>query len=244
MKLRIFHDSRRGSRKINQDRIAHCASGDALLMLVADGLGGHRHGEVAAEVAAQYVTEAFKHKARPALADAPKFLQNALEGAHFAILRHAADAGLAEVPRTTCVACVVQHETACWAHVGDSRLYHLRQGRIIAQTRDHSRVQQLIDAGRVREEAYGAHPDRHLIYRCLGSAAPPQVEVSVAAELAPGDILLLCSDGLWSPLSARIIGGALQAGDIARNLPALLDEAERRAGGACDNLSVVALAWE
>jgi len=244
MQFSIFQESRRGARKSNQDRIAYCYSKDALLLLVADGMGGHLHGEVAAEVAMQFITEAFRREAKPALRDARLFLRRAITGAHRAIIEHAAGAGLAETPRTTCVACVVQDDIACWAHAGDSRLYHIRNGRIAAQTKDHSRVQQLIDQGRIREEAFGAHPERNRIFNCLGSNAPPQVDLSVMTGLEAGDTLMLCSDGLWGPLSGKIICGTLQMSDIMRAVPELLDEAERRAGRECDNLSVIAVTWE
>jgi serine/threonine protein phosphatase PrpC len=244
MQFSIFQESRRGARRSNQDRIAYCYSKEALLMLVADGMGGHLHGEVAAQLAMQFITDAFRREANPALPDPAMFLLRAITGAHHAICHHAAAAGLAETPRTTCVAGIVQDSTACWAHAGDSRLYHVRSGRILAQTRDHSRVQLLIDQGRIREEAFGAHPERNQIYNCLGSTAPPRVDVSAPARLDAGDTLLLCSDGLWGPLSGKIIGGALQANDIMRAVPELLDEAERRSGRECDNLSAIAVSWE
>jgi serine/threonine protein phosphatase PrpC len=244
MQFSNFQESRRGARRSNQDRIAYCYSKEALLMLVADGMGGHLHGEIAAQIAMQFITDAFRREANPALPDPASFLSRAITGAHHAILEHAIDAGLAETPRTTCVAGIVQGNTACWAHAGDSRLYHVRGGRILAQTRDHSHVQQLIDQGRIREEAFAAHPERNQIYNCLGSVAPPRVEVSASTRLDPGDTLMLCSDGLWGPLSGKKICGALQANDIMRAVPELLDEAERRAGHECDNLSVIAVTWE
>jgi len=244
MQFSIYQESRRGARGSNQDRIAYCYSRDALLMLVADGVGGHLHGEVAAQIAMQFITESFRREAKPALADPALFLRRAITGAHHAIIEHAAAARLAAVPRTTCVACVVQDDSACWAHAGDSRLYHIRDGRILAQTKDHSRVQQLIDQGRIREEAIAAHPERNRIFNCLGSRLTPQVDLSEKTRLQAGDTLILCSDGLWGPLSGTIISSALQKSGIMQAVPELLDEAERRAGSECDNLSVLGLTWE
>lgn len=244
MQFSIYQESRRGARRSNQDRIAYCYSNDALLMLVADGMGGHLHGEVAAQIAVQFITRAFRREATPALSNPVLFLHRAINGAHDAIIGHAAEGGLAEAPRTTCVACVVQAGTACWAHAGDSRLYHIRDGTILAQTKDHSRVQQLIDQGRIREEAFAAHPERNRIFNCLGSARPPQVDLSGAVPLHAGDILMLCSDGLWGPLSSKIISSAALKSGIMQAIPDLLDEAERRAGRECDNLSVIAVNWE
>jgi len=244
MQFSIFQESRRGARKSNQDRVAYCYSRSALLMLVADGMGGHLHGELAAEIAAQFITREFQREASPRLRDPAGFLRRALTGAHGAIVQRAAEDALAEVPRTTCVACVVQDGSAHWAHAGDSRLYHLREGRVLAQTRDHSLVQQLIDSGRMRAEAAPAHPERNRIYNCLGSARPPKVDLSEATPLLAGDVLLLCTDGLWGPLSAKLIGGAVQKAGIMQSVPELLDQAERRAGRECDNLSVIAMNWE
>jgi len=244
MQFSIYQESRRGARKSNQDRIAYCYSRGALLMLVADGMGGHLHGETAAQIAVQFITQAFRRDAKPRLPDPRLFLRQTITGAHHAIIRNADDAGLPEAPRTTCVACVVQDNAACWAHAGDSRLYHIRDGRVLGQTKDHSLVQQLVDRGRIREEAVAAHPARNRIFNCLGSQRPPQVDLSHAARLNAGDTLLLCSDGLWNPLSTKRISSAMLAMDIMQAVPELLDEAERRAGRECDNLSAIAMTWE
>jgi len=244
MQFSVYQESRRGSRKSNQDRIGYCNSRDAALMLVADGMGGHRHGEVAAQIALECITEAFRREANPRLGDPAAFLRQTLIAAHQAIVQHARDRGLEEAPRTTCVACVVQDHAACWAHAGDSRLYHIRNGRVVTQTRDHSLVQQLIDSGRIRAESIAAHPDRNRIYSCLGSQQLPRLDFSLVTALDAGDTLMLCSDGLWNPLSPKIIGSAVRNSGIMRAVPELLDEAERRAGRASDNLSVIALTWE
>lgn len=244
MKFSIYQESRRGARQYNQDRIGYCYSRDALLLVVADGMGGHAHGEIAAEIAVQHFTESFRREANPALSDPLEFLGRTMTGAHHAIAAGAIDRGLAQSPLTTCVACVVQDNAACWAHAGDSRLYHIRSGRILAQTKDHSHVQRLIDQGRMREQAFAAHPARNQIYNCLGSPDPPQLDLSGKTRLHAGDTLILCSDGLWSPLSGRIIGSAVQKSGIMKAMPQLLDQAEQRAGSQCDNLSVIAVAWE
>ena len=253
MKFTIFQETRTGARKSNQDRLGYTYSREALLLIVADGMGGHLHGEVAAQIAVQYVTEAFQREARPKIEDPFLFLLKGITSAHHAILDYAGAKDLQETPRTTCVACLVQDSVAYWAHVGDSRLYHLRQGRVQAVTKDHSRVQMLVDQGRIREESVAAHPDRNKIYNCLGSESAPQVDLSRKTVLEQGDTLLLCSDGLWGPLSAALISAALlnkgQPGsqlsqdELARAVSGLMDQAELRAGRECDNVSVVAMNW-
>jgi len=243
MKFSIYQESRKGARRNNQDRTGYSYSREALLMVVADGMGGHLHGEVASHIAVQFLTEAFQREVQGKLADPFMFLLQNIGDAHHAIVDYAEARGLLETPRTTCVACVVQDSVAYWAHVGDSRLYHVRDGRICAQTKDHSQVQLLVDQGRIREEAIAVHPERNKIFNCLGAITPPQVELSRKTVLQPGDILLLCTDGLWGPLSGRVIGAALAADDIMRAVPELLDTAELRAGRRCDNLSTVAMCW-
>jgi serine/threonine protein phosphatase PrpC len=243
MKFSIFQESREGARKSNQDRVGYCYSRDALLMVVADGMGGHLHGEVAAHLVLQYLVEAFQREARPRLPDAVAFLPRTIIDAHQALVDYAAGKQLKETPRTTCVACIVQNGVAHWAHVGDSRLYHVRDGGVYTRTRDHSRVQTLIDAGRLSEEGAARHPERNKIFNCLGSDATPNVELSGHMPLRSGDTLLLCTDGLWGPLSNESITAALSQSDILTAMPALLDQAERRAGNQCDNLSAVAMTW-
>ena len=105
-------------------------------------------------------------------------------------------------------------------------------------------MQQLVDRGRVHEEAVATHPQRNRIFNCLGSVRPPRVDLSEATPLDAGDTLILCSDGLWGPLSGKIISGAVLKMGIMQAVPDLLDEAERRAGRECDNLSAVAMTWE
>ena len=243
MRFSIFQESRKGGRPANEDRTSYAYTRDSLLMVVADGMGGHLHGEVASQIAAQLLTEAFKRDAKPKLADPFGFLQKSISDAHFALGDYANARGLTESPRTTCVACVVQDSTAFWAHVGDSRLYHIREGRIQARTRDHSRVQMLVDQGRVREEAVAAHPERNKIFNCIGSTALPQVELSRPTVLREDDVLILCTDGLWGPLTEKLITAALLKSDLMKAIPELLDLAEMRAGADSDNLSVVAMSW-
>lgn len=243
MRYSIFHTSRIGARRTNQDRLGYWRTSAALLMVVADGMGGHLHGELAAELAVEHCAGAFRRSARPRLADPGAFLLHVLAGGHAAIVRRAAELGLAETPRTTAVACVVQDGTAYWSHVGDSRLYLVREGRLLARTRDHTPVQRLIDAGRIREEAVPSHPDRNKLLQCLGGDPPPKLEPANSASLTKNDIVLLCSDGLWGPLTPSQLLTGLLARDLERAVHGLVELAETRSGPECDNVSVLALSW-
>lgn len=243
MKFTIYQDSRIGRRQSNQDRLAYCYSRDALLMVVADGMGGHLHGEVAAQIAVQYIVQAFQRDAQPTLPDPLLFLSRTLTNAHHAILDYAFDKSLAEAPRTTVVACLIQDGMGYWAHAGDSRLYLLRQGRVQFRSRDHSRVQLMVEQGSLSPEAAAHHPDRNRIYSCLGGTHPPQIEYSRPTPLHHGDVVVLCTDGAWGPMQDPEIATALCVPDIMAAVPPLLDEAERRNAHSCDNLSLIALHW-
>ncbi|MBI2307152.1 MAG: serine/threonine-protein phosphatase [Rhodocyclales bacterium] len=244
MKFTIYQESRQGKRSNNEDRIAYCYSRDALLMVVADGMGGHYYGEIASQIAAQTLTEAFQHDAKPALTDPFLFLQRGMTNAHHAILDFAVDHGLRDSPRTTCVACVIQDNVAYWAHAGDSRLYLMRDGRLAAQTRDHSRVRALFEQGVITEAQMANHPERNKVYSCLGGPQPPEIEFSRKTPLEAGDVILLSTDGFWGPLPPELVATSLRQANLLQAIPALMNQAEDRGGPYCDNLSVVAARWE
>ena len=243
MNCTLAFETRIGARTMNQDRVGHWRTERSLLMVVADGLGGHLRGEVAAQVSVEHFGAAFEREARPALADPQEFLSRVLTSAHVAILREAYSQGLPDVPRTVIVACVVQDGYAYWAHIGDCRLYLVRQGRIIVQTRDHTVVQHLLDSGRIREEAALTHPDRNRILQCLGGYQAPRPDPIVKARLVRGDVLLLCSDGLWGPLTQRQLLQTLAMRPLEEALGELAGLAEQRSGPQCDNVSVLAMSW-
>ena len=163
MRFTIYQESRQGGRANNEDRTSCCYSRDALLMVIADGMGGHHHGEIAAQIAVQTLADGFQREAKPLLADPFRFLQKAMTNAHHAILDYSTRHRMSEAPRTTCVACVVQDSVAYWAHAGDSRLFLMRNGRLIAQTKDHSRVRLLLEEGLITEAQAAVHPDRNKI---------------------------------------------------------------------------------
>ena len=243
MKYALAQETRIGTRRINQDRIGHWASTDCVLITVADGLGGHPHGEVAAELAVALLGAAFVREAQPRIPDPGSFLNRAIAAGHAAILREAAKRGLVDTPRTVLVACIVQDGQAYWTHVGDSRLYLIRDGRIVHRTRDHTVVQELVDTGRIREEASTTHPERNRLLQCLGGYTAPQPAPLGREPLLEHDIVLLCSDGLWGPLTQRQMLHSLMSRSLETAIPELAELAQQRAGPDCDNISVLAIRW-
>ena len=244
MKFTIYQESRPGKRPNNEDRLAHCYSRDALLVVVADGMGGHYYGEVAAQIAVQSVTEAFQREANPKIHDPFSFINRTMINAHCAILDFANTHKLLDSPRTTCVACLIQDSIAYWAHAGDSRLYVIRGGRVLTRTRDHSRVQLLIDQGMISPAQASSHPDRNKVYSCLGGRQDPDIELSRKTPLESGDVVALCTDGLWGLYPDDLLAAALKDENLMKAIPELMERADGRGGQNADNLSIVAVRWE
>ncbi len=244
MKYALAQERRRGMRASNQDYVGHDATDQALLLIVADGMGGYYGGELAAEIAVGSLLHSFGSEAQPKLVDPADFLERAMLRAHDAIRSYARDHNMPEAPRTVLVACVVQDSHAWWNHVGDARFYLLRAGRVEAQTRDHTAVQALVDAGEISlEQAYN-HPESTRMLQSLGAPTTPVPGPGASAALQADDLLLLCSDGFWGPLRTGQLLRGLEGPSLRQSILELSDLAERRAGAHADNLTVLAIRWQ
>jgi len=243
MKFTIFQNSRQGPRQYNQDRLAYSYSKDALLLVVADGMGGHRHGEIAAQLAVTTMTDAFQRLAVPMLSSPAKFLIDHMQQIHDMIDQLAQERELVESPRTTIVAAVVQRGVLYCAHVGDSRLYHFRDGHLLYRTEDHSIVQSLYSKGIINKDDMSTHPYRHKVYSCLGGDVPPKIDLSDRHELAEGDTILLCTDGVWGAVADEQIKRILNSPSITDGVTTLLDQAENASQEQGDNMSAIGLQW-
>lgn len=240
MKFSIHQCSHQGGRKYNQDRVAYAHTDHALLLVLADGMGGHLHGEVAAEIAIQTFMDAFTQAAQPRVPEPTEFLREVMRRGHDAIMKYAYEQRLAGSPGTTCVVALIQDGKVCWAHAGDSRLYWLRGDKVVAVTRDHSMVQQWAEWGIISKEEMRTHPDRNKITNCLGGVEDMFfVESSKLGEVQSGDVLLLCSDGLWGPLLESELTFAFATVPLPNALNALSKESLRREGGNADNTTAV-----
>ena len=244
MRFSVYQESHIGARQSNQDRMGYCFTRDALLLLLADGMGGHIQGEAAATIALQTIAARFQQEAKDHLKNPEDFLGDSMLAAHREIHRYRALNNLPETPRTTLVAYVIQNGQAVWAHCGDSRLYWMRNGQLLARTRDHSKLEMLIAQGKASASDNATHPDRNRIFNCLGAPADPLIDVSRRGELVPGDVLMLCSDGLWSALPEAELVRALTDNTVMRAVPELVRSAARRAGRKSDNVTALAVTWE
>ena len=234
-----------GNREENQDRVAVAIDDDAAFLAVVDGMGGHADGARAAEVAIRTMVAEFWEASRP-LFDPDGFLHLTIGRAHDAVV--ALGNGLPpEIrPRATCAVCIVQGASAYWAHIGDSRIYLLRGGQVAERTRDHSHVELLLRAGRITERQAQDHPMRNYVECCIGGdPALPEMSLGGRRTLRSGDVLLLCSDGLWSGLKDDQLATLGQDGGrtLRDRLGDLGARAVHNTAPFADNTTAAALRW-
>jgi serine/threonine protein phosphatase PrpC len=243
MKYQIGKTSRLGNRVVNEDRIGVAESRDAVLLVLADGMGGYRGGQIASKALVNRMLRQFHRSKLPT--DNPQgYLKELITDAHLAIIRAGAEQYPPIEPRTTCVVCLIQQGHATWAHVGDSRLYLYRTGQTITHTIDHSKIEDMRRKGKLSEEEMANHPQRHLVTRCVGyQKHPPIPTISEPVELQKYDMLLLCSDGLWGPLDDKVLAENLSQYPLVKAVDRLAYQAEFRSYPESDNISVVALRW-
>lgn len=242
MKFSVFQISRRGGREKNEDRMGYCYTKASGLFLLADGMGGHPEGEVAAQMTLQVISALYQKEASPEIEDVKGFLQRAILAAHRQILRYATENHLMDTPRTTLVAAIVQGGVAYWAHCGDSRLYFVRQGELLARTRDHSYMEQ-----READKALSNAPavfNRNVLYTCLGSPTKPVFDITGPVPLMQGDRIMLCSDGLWGTVDDATIVYHLAHKPVAESAPDLVEQALANGGSHCDNVTLITMEWE
>lgn len=242
MQFELAEISLIGAREENQDRMATAIDGSAAMIAVFDGMGGHSDGARAAELARQVALTRFAATPHPLL-DPLAFLHITLGAAHAGMVAMGAQLPLEHRPRATGALCVVQDDTAWWVHVGDSRIYHLRDGAVLSRTRDHSHVELLVQEGLISAQQAQSHPMRNFVESCLGGDAMlPEMLVGRGVRVRPGDTMLICSDGFWSNLLDEDIAASIYSGvPLGTALQAISEFAVRRAGPAADNATVTAL---
>jgi len=211
---------------------------DTHLVIVADGMGGHRDGALAARTV---IDTARLHQDTDVHADPRAFLNSLCLNSHQAINDLNDDDERS--PGSTCILLYVNGPEAYWAHVGDSRLYHFRNGGLLSRTQDHSMAQLMVEQGRLREEEIAGNALQNQLYMRLGGAKTPQPDFG-AAEIEDGDILLLCSDGFWAHITPDEVLSTLAdlppEEDGAAHLVAI---ARERGGRDGDNISLALTRW-
>lgn len=241
MEYEIGQANRLGNRDVNQDRFAAVETGEGVLLVLADGMGGHAHGETAAQTLVDTARRVYLELPRP-LKDPQQFFYHVIHLTHDAMLDLGMREGLSVAPGTTGVLCLIENGHLHWAHVGDSRMYLFRDGLPIFRTRDHSYVEQLYERGAISREERESHPKRNHVTQCIGCLAhEPLIEYGRGKQLQQGDVVLLCTDGLWGALDDAQIGELLHRSRLEQAVDAMTEHAERASYPHSDNISVIAL---
>jgi PPM family protein phosphatase len=227
-----------GDRSEQQDRLAifpHPSRPGCMLAVLADGMGGHSGGAMAAEQVILKARQNFSNYA-PSSESPTDFLRGVIDDAHVIIklTRFTSE----QDPHSTAVVFMLRPGHADWAHCGDSRLYHFRNGSLVARTPDHSLVEELLRSGRITEEQAETHPQRNLLLSCLGAERDPRIDTGGTPALQAGDAFIICSDGLWAYFPDEELGKILQEQDARTAARTLIDAARTRAQGMGDNISL------
>lgn len=228
-------------RKANEDSGRYVRPNDAetqsrkgTLTIVADGMGGHSSGEVASQMAVELISRNYYSDNER---DAPGALRKSVESANTEIFITSMANRKFFGMGTTIIALVLLNDRAFAAHVGDSRLYRLRERKLELLTVDHSQVMEMVKQGIISLEEARNHDDKNVILRAVGTQPVVEVEMSDVFAVKPNDQFLLCSDGLCDMLEDEEIRRIwLDAKDVAAACEQMIEEAKRRGGN--DNITV------
>jgi serine/threonine protein phosphatase PrpC len=229
-----------GGRSEQQDCLEMLSlnSGDTHLVVVADGMGGHRDGALAARTVIETARRRFN--AGP-ISDPRTFLQELCHESHQGISNLGRDEPRS--PGSTCVVLYLNGPEAYWAHVGDSRLYHFRKGQLLNRTQDHSVAQLMVAQGRLTETDAATSALQNQLYMRLGGNEPPEPDFG-ASEVDADDMFMLCSDGFWSHVEPQEVVASLDEYPIDNEGAGhLVDMARERGGSTGDNISLVLVRW-
>jgi len=233
--------SQTGAREENQDAADHFETERLSGWALADGLGGHRGGGLAASLA----TDVLLRTCREYDQVAPATLRAATDAAQNTLQERQRQHFEYSQMRTTAVLLLAdaESETALWSHVGDSRLYHFREGAVAAQTTDHSAAQAMVDAGDLAPDAVRYHESRHRLTRALGDSGRSKPDIAESrVPLRSGDAFLLCSDGFWEGLTeTEMIAELENTSGPDEWLDAMQGRIEEANGDPHDNYTAVAM---
>jgi serine/threonine protein phosphatase PrpC len=228
-----------GDRAEQQDRLAlfkHPSRKGTLLAVLADGMGGYAGGAVAAEQVLHMAKNNFDGFA-PTAESVQEMLAAGINDAHsgIRITRYTSE----QDPHSTACLFMLQPGRADWAHCGDSRIYHFRDGQLLARSDDHSFVADLVRSGLLTPQQAETHPKRNILLSCLGDNEAPKIAFGAAEPLQAGDCFVLCSDGLWGYFPDAELGDALASFPPRRAAEVLIERARQRGNGRGDNISLI-----
>lgn len=232
-----------GDRQENQDQVEVIVHRQCALIIAADGMGGHSGGAKASAVTIETLEQCFRQAGQPVF-DPQGFLTMALARAHEQVVRIGDGIAMEQRPRATCAVCLIQDGNVYAAHVGDSRVYQLREGEVAHRSRDHSHVELLLREGLIAESEIRNHPMRNFVECCLGGDPPlPDMSVAGRVKLRRGDVVLVCTDGFWSGVEDPELGVLAREGRLETALAELSSTAVTRNAPHSDNTSAAAVRW-
>lgn len=241
LRIEIAARSEVGTRRRNEDDLRFGQDEAWCHAVLADGAGGHRDGALASEL----VVRTISARMQAATHATPELLSEWVHAAHAALDEQQRAAGGLERMHATVVLVWVDvgSELALWSHVGDSRLYMLRRGRVCHVTRDDSVVQQMVDAGFITPAEAHDHPGKNQLIAALGIEGPIEPHtVDEAQAVQDGDAFLLCSDGWWDVLGRPRIEATFAAAHSAAHwLDLMHAEVQGAARAGQDNFSAIAV---
>lgn len=230
----------KGDREYQQDQVmllTHARATGCMLGVVADGMGGRSGGRKASDQVVLTARQLFERYA-PESDDAPSLLKQIAEEAHTVIKLTAISSE--QEPHSTIACFLVNPAGDChWVHVGDSRIYHFRNRRMVKRTIDHSYVQTLVDRGEISEAEANNHPQSNILMGCLGTEDDPTVDTHFISQLVPGDCIVACSDGVWHYFTPDEMASVVSSLPPREASEFLIEQARSRAKGTGDNLSVI-----
>ena len=226
MRLKAALVSEPGTRTVNEDSVILREEGNCLLLVVADGLGGHEKGEIASRHVCGYIEKNFNFEAPPV-----EELGRVIGGAQKSLLELQKNEKTVNAMKTTVVVLTVRGDRAYFAHVGDSRGYLFDKRRKYIRTLDHSVPQMLVLTGEIREKEIRYHAERSSLLRVLGSPWEKDVfEISSGMEIRNGISFLLCSDGFWELVDEKDMMRCLKKSDTPEEWLGRMTEIIRRNG--------------
>ena len=206
-----------------------------VLAVVADGMGGHTGGAMAAQQVVSTAQQIFENYSTKD--ESPqKLLTSIVHESHLIVTLSSYTSE--QEPHSTVVAMLLQKDRADWAHVGDSRLYHFRGQPLVQRTVDHSYVEQLYKEGKITAAEKETHPNKNILVHCLGGQNPPLIDFGGTDKLEPNDCFILCSDGLWAYFTDIELGAILSTCAPRVASEQLIALARERGAGHGDNVSL------
>ena len=238
MKLRLFNLTASGDKEVNEDFMAHIIDNDFALFVVADGLGGHMSGDKAS----RYFTEGFIEQApnfTGKINDNPEAVfDDWFNAAVIEMANKFGDDETAANAHTTCAILFINNDLVVTLHCGDSRIYRMEPKEILWRSKDHSKMQNLIDLGKISEDEIRTMPEQHQITRSVTVNIRKKPEIKVYPPVRVGETFVLCSDGFWGHTKESEF---LQLAQSATDKKALIRQMQMvyyRANGSSDNITV------